>query len=79
MTSPLTYVREGLPPALTMHGATLPSVSYEHGVRSHESLERVDVASALHTVSAREHDGFDTAGTLELSMTIEPCLIQQGL
>lgn len=79
LTSPLTYVREGLPPVLTIHGDADPIVPYEQGVRLHEALKRVDVASELHTVSGGGHGGFDTAETLEIFATIEQFLAQHGL
>ncbi len=36
--SPLTYVREGLPPVLMIHGDADPTVPYSQGVRLHQAL-----------------------------------------
>ncbi|MEO2198421.1 MAG: alpha/beta hydrolase, partial [bacterium] len=36
--SPLTYVRAGLPPVLSIHGDADPTVPYQHGVRLHAEL-----------------------------------------
>jgi dipeptidyl aminopeptidase/acylaminoacyl peptidase len=36
--SPMTYVRKGLPPILTIHGDADPTVPYEHGVNLTKAL-----------------------------------------
>ena len=48
--SPLTYVRSGLPPILTIHGDADPTVPYQHAVRLGQELDNVGVANELHTV-----------------------------
>jgi acetyl esterase/lipase len=78
-TSPLTYVRAGLPPVLTIHGDADPIVPYQHGVRLHEALERAGVPSELHTVPGGGHGGFDTAETLAVFETIQQFLKKYGL
>ena len=78
-TSPLTYVRPGLPPVLTIHGDADPIVPYEQGVRLHQALERAGVASELHTVSGGGHGGFSTPQTLAIYMTIHQFLQRHGL
>ena len=42
--SPLTYVRTGLPPILTIHGDADPTVPYAHAVRLNEQLDAIGVA-----------------------------------
>ena len=79
LTSPLTYVRGGLPPVLTIHGDADPIVPYQHGVRLHQALERAGVASELHTVAGGGHGGFDTAETLAIFATIQQFLSRHGL
>ncbi len=79
LTSPLTYVRGGLPPVLTIHGDADPIVPYQHGVRLHQALERAGVASELHTVAGGGHGGFNTAETLEIFATIQQFLSRHGL
>jgi acetyl esterase/lipase len=78
-TSPLTYVRPGLPPVLTIHGDADPIVPYQQGVRLHQALETAGVASELHTVSGGGHGGFDTAETLAIYATIKQFLDRHGL
>jgi dipeptidyl aminopeptidase/acylaminoacyl peptidase len=56
--SPLTYVRAGLPPVLTIHGDADPTVPYEQSVRLHKALAGVGVANELLTMPGGKH-GFD--------------------
>jgi acetyl esterase/lipase len=79
LTSPLTYVRAGLPPVLTIHGDADPIVPYQHAVRLHDALESAGVTSELHTVAGGGHGGFDTAETLAIFTTIQQFLSQHGL
>ena len=48
--SPLTYVRAGLPPIISVHGDADPTVPYTHSVRLHEALKKVSVDGELVTV-----------------------------
>ena len=79
LTSPLTYVRAGLPPVLTIHGDADPIVPYQHAVRLHDALETAGVESDLHTVAGGGHGGFDTAETLAIFETILEFLSRNGL
>lgn len=56
--SPLTYVRPGLPPILTIHGDSDPVVPYSHAVRLHEALTKAGVPNRLLTISGGKHDRF---------------------
>ena len=56
--SPLTYVRVGLPPVLSIHGDGDPIVPYDHAVRLHEALDGVRVPNRLITVPGGGHGGF---------------------
>jgi acetyl esterase/lipase len=58
--SPLTYVRAGLPPVLTIHGDADPTVPYAHGTELHAALKKAGVASELHTVAGGKHGNFTT-------------------
>jgi len=59
--SPMTYVRNGLPPILTIHGDNDPIVPYEQGVRLHEALDAAGVPNRLVTVPGGGHGGFSDA------------------
>ena len=56
--SPLTYVREGLPPVLTIHGDADPTVPYSLALRLREALAHAGVTNRLHTVPGGGHGGF---------------------
>ena len=56
--SPLSYVRRGLPPILTIHGDADPTVPYSHAVRLREALNEAGVANQLHTVPGGRHGNF---------------------
>ena len=56
--SPLTYVRAGLPPVLTIHGDADPTVPYTHALRLQEALERAGVQHQLVTIPGGKHGGF---------------------
>jgi len=56
--SPLTYVRAGLPPVLTIHGDADPTVPYTQSVRLHKALTDAGVANELMTIPGGKH-GFD--------------------
>lgn len=59
--SPLTYVRVGLPPVLTIHGDADDVVPYNHAVRLHEALDKARVPNKLLTISGGKHGGFTRA------------------
>ncbi len=59
--SPLTYVRAGLPPVLTIHGDADPTVPYQHGVRLRDALNQAGVPNRMHTVPGGGHGGFTVA------------------
>src|SRR5919198_2960264 len=56
--SPLTYVRAGIPPVLTIHGDADPTVPYTQSVRLHKALSDAGVANELMTIPGGKH-GFD--------------------
>ena len=72
--SPLTYVRKGLPPILTIHGDADTIVPYEHAVRLHEELEGVGVVNQLHTVPGGGHGTFSAEQYQEAYNTIRSFL-----
>jgi acetyl esterase/lipase len=56
--SPLTYVRSGLPPVLSIQGDADPTVPYTHSVRLHAALEKAGVPNKLITVPGGLHGNF---------------------
>ncbi len=77
--SPMTYVRAGLPPTLTIHGDADPTVPYQHALALHEKLDEVGVPNELHTVPGGRHGGFNREQTLAIFETIQHFLSQHGL
>ena len=59
--SPLTYVRPGLPPIISIQGDADPTVPYSQNVRLHQALEKVGVRNQLVTIPAGKHGGFTDA------------------
>ncbi len=57
--SPLTYVRAGLPPILTVHGDQDPVVPYEQSVRLHKALTAAGVPNELVTIEGGGHGQFN--------------------
>jgi acetyl esterase/lipase len=53
--SPLTYVRSGLPPIITVHGDSDALVPYPQAVRLHAALDRVGVPNQLITIPGGVH------------------------
>jgi acetyl esterase/lipase len=56
--SPVTYIRPGLPPILSIHGDKDDVVPYSHSVRLHEALERAKVPNQLLTIKDGAHGNF---------------------
>ena len=56
--SPLKYIRENLPPIITIHGDADPVVPYEHAVQLHQGLDRAEVSNELITIPKGLHGGF---------------------
>jgi acetyl esterase/lipase len=56
--SPLTYVRPGLPPVITIHGDKDDVVPYSHATRLKEALDKVGVKNQLYTVKGGGHGQF---------------------
>ena len=56
--SPLTHVRAGVPPTISIHGDADPTVPYAHSVRLQEALQKAGVAHELVTVPAGGHGNF---------------------
>ena len=53
--SPITYVRKGIPPILTIHGDADETVPYEHATRLTKALLDAGAEATLHTVAGEGH------------------------
>lgn len=56
--SPLTYVRKGAPPVISIHGDQDDVVPYSHGVRLHEALTKAGVPNEFVTIKGAGHGMF---------------------
>ena len=77
--SPLTYVRSGLPPILTVHGDADTTVPYQHAVRLHEALNKAGVTNQLVTVPGGKHGNFTPEERTKIYTAIREFLGKNGL
>ena len=77
--SPLSHVRSGLPPILTIHGDADDIVPFDHAVRLHEALDRAEVPAKLHTIEGGGHGGFAVAESLAAYQAIRDFLTEHGV
>jgi acetyl esterase/lipase len=65
--SPLTYVRPGLPPIMTIQGDADPTVPYSNAVRLHQALDKAGDINQLVTVRGGKHgfQAFNDADTID--------------
>jgi dipeptidyl aminopeptidase/acylaminoacyl peptidase len=77
--SPLTYVRPGLPPILTIHGDKDQLVPYSHATRLHEALTKAGVPNQLLTIPNGRHGNFTAEERTKIFATIREFLKTHGL
>jgi len=77
--SPLTWVRPGLPPILTIHGDQDPLVPYDEAVRLHAALQKAGVVNQLLTIAGGKHGNFTPDERTKIFTTIREFLGRAGL
>jgi len=77
--SPLTYVRPGLPPILTIHGDNDKLVPYSHGVRLHQALTKAGVKNQLFTIPGGGHGDFNDNQELKAWEVVRTFLVGNGV
>jgi acetyl esterase/lipase len=77
--SPLTYVRAGLPPILSIHGDADPVVPYEQSTRLHQALTAAGVPNELVTIKGGGHGQFTDAELEDAYRKIRAFLHTNGL
>ncbi len=77
--SPLTYVRKGLPPILTIHGDADPTVPYTHALRLQKALDEKGVPNQLYTVPGGKHGGFTQEQYKKIYAVVETFLRDHGV
>ncbi len=68
--SPMSYVREDLPPIFTVHGDQDPTVPYEHAVLLHAALSEKGVANELLTIPGGKHGRFEKHENIRILQAI---------
>ena len=77
--SPISYVRSGLPPIITIHGDEDDIVPYTQAVRLHAALEKAGVPNKLVTIHGVKHGGFDKQSLIDSFVTIREFLRQNNI
>ena len=77
--SPLTWVRPGLPPVLTIHGDADTTVPYQHAVALHQALDQAGVSNELLTIPGGKHGNFTPEERTRIFITIHEFLAKHGL
>jgi acetyl esterase/lipase len=77
--SPITYIRPGVPPVLTIHGDSDPLVPYSQAVQLHDALKKAGVRNQLITVAGGKHGEFPEVELLKAYQAIQVFLQQLDL
>lgn len=77
--SPINYIRQGIPPTITIHGDKDDVIPYDHSVRLHQALDKFNIPNQLVTVVGRGHGDFNSFETLKAYATIRKFLIKNGI
>lgn len=72
--SPLSFVRAGLPPILTIHGDADPTVPYTHALRLQAELNKASVPNQLVTIPGGKHGGFTPDERVKIFTAIQAFL-----
>jgi acetyl esterase/lipase len=77
--SPLTYVRPGLPPVLSIQGDADPTVPYSHSLRLQDALKKAGVDTELITIPGGKHGNFKPEERIRIYDGIRAFLGRHGL
>ncbi len=77
--SPLTYVRPGLPPILTVQGDADPTVPYSHSLRLRNALNKAGVPNELVTIPGGKHGQFTPEERVRIYSAVRAFLEKHGL
>jgi len=77
--SPLSYVRTGLPPILTIHGDADKLVPHMQAVRLHAALTKAGVRNQLLTLPSAGHGGFTDEQELKAFEAVRAFLVGVGV
>lgn len=77
--SPMQYVRDGLPPILSIQGDADTVVPYRHGTMLHDALARTDTKNLLLTIPGGGHGRFTAGERAMIYEVIDGFLQQNGV
>jgi acetyl esterase/lipase len=77
--SPLSYVRPGLPPIITVHGDADPTVPFAQASRFHHTLGQLGIKNRLVTITGGKHGWFTAKEDQQSYFTIQNFLSDCGL
>jgi acetyl esterase/lipase len=77
--SPLSFVRQDLPPILTIHGDADPTVPYTHATRLRDALKSANVTNQLLTIPGGKHGNFTADERALIFTTIREFLAKNNL
>lgn len=77
--SPLTYVRAGLPPTITIHGDADPTVPHTHALRLKEALDKAGVVNEFVSIPGGKHGGFTPQERVRIFTAIRDFLTKNRL
>jgi acetyl esterase/lipase len=72
--SPITHVRAGAPPTITIHGDADPTVPYDQATRQTDALKKAGVTAELVTIPGGRHGNFEREQVLRAWTAIEAFL-----
>jgi acetyl esterase/lipase len=77
--SPLTYVRAGLPPIISIHADKDPTVPYSQAVRLHRALDKAGVPNQLVTIHGEKHGHYAPEDDVVAYREIRAFLARHGV
>ena len=77
--SPLTYVRPGIPPVISIQGDADPTVPYSHSVRLHQALQKAGVVNEHVSIPKGLHGNFSLDEWQRAFARIQVFLTSNGL
>jgi acetyl esterase/lipase len=77
--SPMTYVRAGLPPMITIHGDKDTTVPYPQAQRLKADLDRLGVPNQLVSIPGKGHGGFNAEERTMIYREIRAFLAKNGV
>ncbi len=77
--SPISYVRAGLPPILTIHGDQDDIAPYNQAVKLHAALDKAGSPNQLVTLRGRKHGGFNRQDLVDSFVVIREFLRKHNI